>query len=304
MLRLVLLTTAFTLIAAAASLDCVDKEVPFNSSEEIKKFTVKEGQLLFYPYQGFDGVTINFVVHDQISHTISSENLCINGSRWYRLKVTVTWGAGWNQYCKFQVDTCSGSCGTVKDLSYNNFKSFSVIARGASFWSVNNTHQQNQCNSPVPTSLIPSDAPDGSTPPALYSQESGEVLMPWLVGVGSVIVVVAAVVVAVLYCARKTTRLRLGMQQSHADGLSNGCPSPEAEGEVYVITNSLYEPLGAITDTGLGMQQSHADGLSNGCPSPEAEGEVYVITNSLYEPLGAITDTASGHRSGGEAEAG
>lgn len=213
MLRLVLRATAFTLVAVAASLDCVDKRVPSNSSEEIKKFTVNEGQLLFYPDRGFDGVTIDFVVHTPISNSISSEKLCINGSHWYMLKVTVTWAGDWRQYCKFQVDTCSGTCGTVRDWVSNSFKSFSVIARGASFWSTKNTDQQNLCNTPVSDSLIPSDPPEGPTMSTVYSQEDGEVVMPWLVGVGSVVGGVA-LVLAVLYCVLKSTTLRKCLQPS------------------------------------------------------------------------------------------
>lgn len=203
MFRLVLLTTGFTLTATAALLNCLDKTVPFNKTEEVKKFTSRQGQVLFYPSEGYDGVTISMVVEDETTKkSISKENLCVNDSRWYRLEVTVEWTSSYYQTCTIQVDACRRKCGEVRDWSYDEFKSFSITARGASFWSLNNTHELSQCNSPFNNTLIRTDVLKKQTLPKYSNRKNGV-----LAGVGSIVFIVAAVA-AVVCILRQPKRLR------------------------------------------------------------------------------------------------
>lgn len=212
MLRLVLLISGLTLAFPAASLNCVDKAVDSNNTTEIKQFNSREGKLLFFPGKGFDGVSINLVVHRTTTNRVHLKELCVNDSRWYKLEVKVYWSWKWYQECTFKVDHCSGKCGQVRDWSENDFQSFSVNTHGGSVWSMKNVENQAQCSNPDFSRRTNSTAASNTrktntrrTQDNLHG--NSEVPIPWLVATGVSVFIVAAVVVVVL-TVRKANRLR------------------------------------------------------------------------------------------------
>ena len=70
MMKLVLivtvLTPAMTFVTSSGLKNCVDVQVQGDASETVKTFTTKAGELLFFPMNGFKGVTIKMFVDEEI----------------------------------------------------------------------------------------------------------------------------------------------------------------------------------------------------------------------------------------------
>lgn len=230
MLRIVLTLMVFTtwLIHAAylPTRDCVDLQV-HSDWINVEIFTTKKGTLLFFPGQDFKGITIRLAVGGVNKYTFlsSRQDLCIRSSRWYKFEVTVRHTSS-TQLCEFRINSCSGQCGQITDyakwytLTSEEYESVSIVARGASFWTLRNIPPE-QCRNPVALATTTTTPPTTTTTlsttttvahtkveagrkktdVALITPDDDPTLLTWVAGIGGgaaglVVVVTLAVIAA------------------------------------------------------------------------------------------------------------